>query len=143
MSLELEPVRIVECPPSNSASPWKRFRGPGHRRPTGRTKFHFHPMATFVRAIFIGVEYASCNCDVFLIKVCRHSKGAPGSALAKPTMAYYCHVRIPHDLITNCSTKTTTFMCFRHFVTLVLSVSLEAYRPQPPVAAPVSTTPGR
>jgi len=125
MALQLEPVRIVECPPGNSTSPRECFRGPGDRRPTGRTKFRFYPAVTFVRAVFIGLEYAAYDFDVFLVKIRRHPKGAPDPALARRTMAHPCHVRIPCDSITDYSTKTTTFMYFRHFGAPVLSVSAD------------------
>lgn len=118
-----QPVRIIQCPSRNPTSAGTSFDSQRHRRPTRRTKFDSQPAVTFVGTVFIGVEDAAYDFNVFLIKIHHYPKGTPSPPLAKRTMANPRHILISYDSITHGPAKTPTFMYFSHFGPLLLSVN--------------------
>ena len=101
--LQLEPVRIVEGPPGNPTPTGRGFHGPGHQRPTDRTKFRSYPPFTLIRAIFIGLEDAARDFHVSLGEIGRDPKGALGPLLTRGAMAHPRELRraanpIPHGV---------------------------------------------
>src|SRR5712692_10593205 len=120
-----EPIGIIKGPSGNPTYAGHRFGGPGHRRPTGRTKFRCHPSVTFIGAVFIGSELPLRDGDVSVGKIHRDPEGTPSAPLTQPTMAHpgQGQIRIPYNSITNRPTQTPTFMDFCHFGTLPLSAN--------------------
>jgi len=110
----LEPGTIVERPAGYGTHAGEDLGGMRNRGAAPRTELDAQPPVAFVRAMLEADWGCSRKLDVMLIEVNDYGEGASRAALAERAMTDSGADRVSRGPVSDRSTKTSSFVNFRH-----------------------------
>jgi hypothetical protein len=88
MSVEIQPVRIIEASACNCAYSRQRLHRPRYSVTAGGAKLHAQPSLGFVRTVFIGIQVATEEFDILITEENADAERATGTTLTETAVAH-------------------------------------------------------